>query len=119
MAAAFNTLIAFVIFYAVTQKLSNRYLKIEYENYKIFIMVLTGSVLSLPIYFFPAMNVILAGSVKLLLVILYPVFLYFFNFYEKAELEILLSPAKLIEFAKGIVKGTTNTETFEGTRGLQ
>ena len=119
MAAAFNTLIAFVIFYAVTQKLSNRYLKIEYENYKIFIMVLTGSVLSLPIYFFPAMNVILAGSVKLLLVILYPVFLYFFNFYEKAELEILLSPAKLIDFAKGIVKGTTNTETFERTRGLQ
>ena len=106
MAAAINTLVSFGIFYVVTQSLSNKYFKIEYENSKLFLMILTGTALAAAIYFLPEMNNIALWSIKLFLTILFPFILFIFNFYEKAELNVLTSPARMIEFVKGIMKGT-------------
>lgn len=108
MAAAVNTLVSFLIFYIVTQIVSDKYFKIDFENYKLFLMIAVGSVFAAAIYFLPTMNTVLLIIVKLLLVIIFPFVLYIFKFYEKAELEVLASPSKLFDFVKGIMKGTRN-----------
>ena len=114
MAAAVNTLIAFTLFYFITQIFSDKYYKIPFENYKLILMLIVGSVLSSLIYFLPSMNTILEIVLKLILVILFPFILFVFRFYEKAELEILLSPARILDFIKGIVKGADKTSTDSG-----
>lgn len=108
MAAAVNTLVSFVIFYIVTQAVSDKYFKIDFENYKLFLMIVVGSAFSAAIYFLPAMNTVLLIVVKSLLVIIFPFVLFIFKFYEKAELEVLTSPAKILDFVKGIMKGAGN-----------
>jgi len=106
LAAAFNTLISFAIFYFVTRMFSDKYFKIPYEHSKLLIMILTGAVLSSFIYFLPAMNFILAFLIKIIIAISFPFILFFFHFYEKRELDILLSPVKMIDFIKGIIRGS-------------
>lgn len=106
MAAAVNTLISFIIFYIATQNFSGRYFKINFENRKLLLMIVTGSALASAVYLLPAMNLVLRLITKLSLVIIFPFILFVFKFYEKAELEILTSPAKIIDFIKGIMKGT-------------
>ena len=69
-------------------------------------MIFTGVVLSSFIYFLPSMNYILAFLIKIIITISFPFVLYFFRFYEKRELDILLSPVKLIDFIKGIIRGS-------------
>jgi O-antigen/teichoic acid export membrane protein len=104
-AAAMSTLVSFIIFYLVTQLLSGRYYKIPYENGKLLLMIAAGSVLAGLIYFLPAMNLFAGIILKLFIVISFPVILFFFRFYEKAELEILLSPSKLMDLIKGTLTG--------------
>jgi len=106
IAAAVNTLISFAIFYFVTQVFSDKYFKIPYENSKLLVMILIGVILSSPIYFLPSMNSVLAFLIKICITILFPVVLFFLGFYEKRELEIILSPAKMIDFIKGIIRGS-------------
>lgn len=106
LAAAVNTLISFTIFYLVTQMFSNKYFKIPYENFKLIVMILTGVILSLPIYFLPSMNYILTLLIKIIITLSFPFILFFFRFYEKRELDILLSPVKMIDFIKGIIHGS-------------
>lgn len=114
-AAAFNTLIAFAIFYFVTQKYSDKYFSIPYENKKIFLLLIIGTALSSIVYFMPNTNLFLSITIKLIVTAIFPFILYPFNFYEKAELEILRSPKKILEFAKGIFnqssKGKTTIES--------
>jgi len=109
IAAAINTLAAFVIFYFLTQILSDKYYKIPFENYKLILMIIVGSILAGVIYFLPTMNIALEILIKLVLVVLFPFILFVFRFYEKAELEIILSPAKILDFIKGIIKGADKT----------
>ena len=106
IAAAVNTLISFAIFYFITQFFSNKYLKIPYENSKLLVMVLIGIILSSPIYFLPHLNFVLAFLIKIIITISFPFILFFFRFYEKRELDILLSPVKMIDFVKGIIRGS-------------
>jgi O-antigen/teichoic acid export membrane protein len=106
MAAAFNTLISFLIFYLLTQSMSNKYYRINYENYKLFVMISVGAILASGAYLLPEMSLVLRFSIKLILTALFPFILYIFNFYEKAELEIITSPARITDLIKGIVKGT-------------
>ncbi len=105
MAAAVNTLVSFVIFYFVTQNFSDKYYKIPFENKKLAIMILVGSLLSAPVYFLPAMNPAFTIFIKIILIVFFPLLLFFFNFYEKAELDILMSPKKFVDFLKGTIKG--------------
>ncbi len=111
MAAAVNTLVSFVIFYLITQKVSNKYFRIDFENRKLFLMIVAGSIFASAIYLLPAMNNILQIAVKLIITILFPVVLFLFKFYEKAELDILTSPSKIIDFIKGIIKGAAKPPT--------
>ena len=116
MAAAVNTLAAFIIFYMITQKLSYKYFKINYENSKLILMILTGSVLSAAIYLLPPINLFVLALIKIFLVILFPVLLYLFDFYEQSELDILLNPSKLIDFINGIIKGVEKPNTESETQ---
>ena len=106
LAAAINTLVSFAIFYFITQLFSDKYLKIPYENYKLIVMILTGVILSSPIYFLPQMNSVISFLIKIIITISFPFILFFFRFYEKRELDILLSPVKMINFIKGMVRGS-------------
>ncbi|MCX6169745.1 MAG: oligosaccharide flippase family protein [Ignavibacteriales bacterium] len=115
IAAAMNTLVAFIIFYLVTLTISGKYYKIPFENYKLTLMVTMGSILSGIIYFLPAMSIPLGIIIKLVLVGLFPFLLFFFRFYEKAELEILLSPTKIIDFIKGTIKGADKSQADSET----
>jgi hypothetical protein len=74
-------------------------------------MILTGSILSAAIYLLPNMNLLLKTLIKIILVFLFPIILYLFDFYEKSELDILLNPSKLFEFANGVIKGTEKQNT--------
>ncbi|PKL82217.1 MAG: hypothetical protein CVV24_11240 [Ignavibacteriae bacterium HGW-Ignavibacteriae-3] len=113
-AAAFSTLISFIVFYFITQIFSDKYYKIPYENFKLILMIIVGTLLASAVYFLPAQDTILFFALKLMLVILFPVILFFFRFYEKAELAILLSPAKISEFIKGTFKGADEKSEDSG-----
>lgn len=102
IAAAVNTLISFLVFYLVTQFASNIYYKIPYENIKLFLMIILGSILSLPIYFFNEIKVEFI-LIKLFIVLIFPFILFLFNFYEKSELDILKSREKIIAFTKDLL----------------
>lgn len=106
LAAAVNTLVAFIVFYFVTQNFSDRYFKIPFENRKLFTMILIGSAISALAYFLHSFNHAFSILIKLVLIISFPFLLFFFKFYEKAELEILMSPARILDFIKGTIKGT-------------
>ena len=113
-AAAASTLVSFVIFYIITQKLSDKYYSIPYENYKLALMVAAGSLMSAVIYLFPEMNLFTGIIIKLFITLLFPFILYVFHFYEKAELEILLSPSKMYGFIKDTLKGAAKDEAIRG-----
>jgi len=104
MAAAANTLIAFTIFYFVTQILSDKYYKIPFENRKLLTLILVGSVISAVVYFLPSHGSFFTTLIKLILTAAFPFLLYLFRFYEGAELDILLSPKKITDFIKGTIK---------------
>jgi O-antigen/teichoic acid export membrane protein len=110
-AAAANTLVAFVIFYVITQILSDKHFKIPYENRKLLLLLFIGIILCCPVYFLSVSNKILEWGIKLLLTAIFPIILIPFGFYEKAELEILKSPAKMLSFVKGIFSGAEKSET--------
>jgi len=107
IAAAVNTLISFLLFYYVTQFISGKYFKIPYENSKIVIMVVIGSVLAGSVYFLSEISII-NFIIKFLIALLFPVLLHFFKFYEKAELDILLNPAKLKAFLFDLFRSNKN-----------
>lgn len=110
MAAAVNTIVSFIIFHLITRNFSDKYFKINFENKKLLLMITAGSVLASAVYLLPPMNIFLLLIIKLVLVIIFPFVLFIFKFYEKAELEILTSPAKMIDFIRGIMKGTGKSQ---------
>jgi len=115
VAAAVNTLVSFIIFYFVTQVVSDKYYKIPYENTKLLLLISTGTVLSSLIYFLPSTDLFVDIILKLILTVSFPFLLFTFKFYEKAELEILTSPSKMLDLAKGIFKGAKETPVDAGT----
>ena len=110
LAAAIDTLVAFIIFYFVTQIFSDKYYKIPYENNKLALLMGLGTILAAIVYFLPSMNLLFEIPLKLGVTIIFPIILVPFGFYEKAELEILKNPAKLADFIKGIIKGSEEIE---------
>ena len=100
MAAAINTLIAFVLFYIVTHIISDKYYKIPYEKRKIILLIVVGSVLSSFVYLLPAGIEYI--FVKVMLIVLFPFILYLLKFYENIEKEYLMNPKKIFDALKGI-----------------
>lgn len=101
IAAAINTLISFLVFYVVTQIVSNNYYTIPFENSKLTLIIVVGVILSIPIYFFNHIKIEFV-FIKIFLSLLFPFILFVFNFYEKSELEILTSKEKIIAFIKDL-----------------
>ncbi len=93
MAAALNTLIAFVIFYYVTQLVSDKYFKIPYEDRKLILMISIGIILATAGYFLE--DEIIYQFIKLILFCLFPFVLYLFGFYEISEINTLKNIKKL------------------------
>lgn len=113
MAAAVNTLIAYILFFFLTWYKSNQFYKIPFESGKLLTLIITGSALASVIYFLPETNLIFAILIKLAIIISFPFIIYFFKFYEKAELDILLNKKKLVEFAVGIFKKNNDDEQLD------
>ncbi|KAF0150789.1 MAG: polysaccharide biosynthesis protein [Ignavibacteria bacterium] len=109
IAAAVNTLISFVLFYCVSQFISDKHFKIPYENGKLVLMIIVGSVLSCSVYVITEIGIV-GILFKLFLTAIFPVVLFAFKFYEKAELEILLNPHKLKDFLFSLFSGNKNAQ---------
>ena len=85
MAAAVNTLIAYIILVILTTMVSNKHYRIPYEYLRISKMIAIAVVLFLPAIFLLQMNLLINIFVKLLLIILYPLCLYLIKGIKKAE----------------------------------
>ncbi len=104
IAAAVSTLLSYMLFYFLTLYKSNQYYRIPFERGKLALMVITASILSSAVYIIPDLGALAEWGIKLVLIISFPFILYLFNFYEKAELDIILNREKLTGFVKGIFK---------------
>jgi O-antigen/teichoic acid export membrane protein len=89
IAAAYTTLIAFIVFYFVTKKISDRYYKIVYENDKILMLMITGIILYLLSSFLPVNGIFLSAGLRIVLILCFPFIMYLLNFYEKVELQTI------------------------------
>jgi len=97
IAAAYTTLIAFVVFYTVTKKLSDRFYLINYENDKILKLMITGIILYLLSNILPVNGIFLPMVLRIVLILCFPFIMYLLNFYEDVELQtIRVSFKKLI-----------------------
>ena len=90
MAAAYSTLIAFVVLYLSSYFYSDKQYKIPYENLKIFEVLAAGVVFYILAQLIPA-NFFIGMLIKLFAFLLLPLVLFIFNFYEKIELQRLNS----------------------------
>jgi O-antigen/teichoic acid export membrane protein len=84
--AAIATLLAQFIYFSLVWKYSQKYYFIPYETYKIFKLVITGAVLTMLAMVVNNLPLLPSLGIKVVLVALFPVFLYYWNFYEKIEL---------------------------------
>jgi O-antigen/teichoic acid export membrane protein len=84
--AAIATLLAQFIYFALIWKYSQKYYFIPYEKNKIFKIFLTGAVLTILAMAAGYLPSLLSIGIKLFLVLIFPLVLYFWNFYEEIEL---------------------------------
>jgi O-antigen/teichoic acid export membrane protein len=104
LAAAYNTLFAFIFFHYFVQFMANKDYYIPFENWKIIKAILVGCLLFLIVYFIKFDNFWIKFAAKIVAICIYPFLLYIFNFYEKQEIKSLKSlfkkwskPSKLME----------------------
>ena len=90
MGAAINTLIAFVLLYFLFLVVSNHVYRIEFENIKIFSLIIIGSAI-FSITYIVKIDSLWPGIIfKLLLVITFPLILYLISFYDPGEINLLI-----------------------------
>jgi hypothetical protein len=70
---------------------AKKYYKIPFELKKIIMMLVVGGILYSPILFIDNYDQMITIMLKIALVILFPIVLYFLNFYEKIEIERIKS----------------------------
>jgi O-antigen/teichoic acid export membrane protein len=105
--AALATLLAQFMYFMLVWKYSQKYYFIPYEKNKIVKIFLTGTLLTILAMLANFLPILPAIGIKLILLIIFPIILYFWNFYEDIELlrmkEIWLkwrNPAKWSEQLK-------------------
>lgn len=86
MAAAYSTLVSFILLYLITCYYSNKFYKIPFENYKLTLSIIIGVILYLISSLVNDNGSLIRILVKSFLLILFPLILYAFKFYESAEL---------------------------------
>jgi O-antigen/teichoic acid export membrane protein len=84
--AAVATLLAQFIYFSLVWKYSQKYYFIPFETYKIFKIFLTGALLTTLAMIANNLTLLPSLGIKIVLVALFPVLLYFWNFYEEIEL---------------------------------
>jgi O-antigen/teichoic acid export membrane protein len=89
MAAAYNTLISFILFHFVTKHYADKFYPVNYENVKLFKIFCVGILLYLILHFAFADVTMIGMLIKLLMVIVFPVILYFLNLFDKIEIQTL------------------------------
>ncbi len=87
MAAAYSTLICFILLNLISKFYSDKYFKIEFENMKLIGLIFLGGAIYTISFFINIPTLFITLLLKLLLVILFPVLLYLLKFYEAIELE--------------------------------
>ncbi len=87
--AAYNTLFSFIIYYWLSLKISDRYYKIPFEHKKLFQILGVGIIFYFIAYLIPDINIIISITVKIIIICLFPIVLYYMKFYEVIELKSL------------------------------
>lgn len=103
LTAAWTTLIAFALLLVMSYAISNRYYSIPYELWKLFLLLVLGISLYVATDYVYSGNFLIDAPVKLAVILIFPLLLYPFGFYEKVEIEKL----RQIAFAKdkiGMIK---------------
>lgn len=86
MGAAIATLITQLVFFIVIYKYSQKFYYIPFEIIKIVKMILVGITLIVVSLFVEESSLLIRIVIKLVLIIAFPIILYFLNFYEDIEL---------------------------------
>jgi O-antigen/teichoic acid export membrane protein len=91
MGAAINTLVAFFLLDLFSYYYSNKYYKIQFENFKLLKIYLTGVLLFVVGSYFNDASIGIKIVTKLAVISAFPFLLYPLKFYEKAELKVIKS----------------------------
>lgn len=89
MGAAVNTLIAFLVLYFLSLKISNRHYKIGFETFRLILLFLASGVLLLLSFIIKVESFWISLIIKFLLVIIFPWTLFLTRFYQKNEIKTL------------------------------
>jgi O-antigen/teichoic acid export membrane protein len=89
MAAAYNTLISFILFYFITKYYADKFYKISYENVKLFKIFCIGILLYIIINSVFSDVTIIGMLVKTFMVIIFPLILYSLNLFDTIEIQAI------------------------------
>ena len=89
MAAAYNTLISFILFHFITKHYADKFYPVNYENVKLFKIFCIGILLYLILHFAFTDVTMIGMLVKVLMIFIFPVILYSLNLFEKIEIQTL------------------------------
>lgn len=84
--AAISTYLSYLISTIIMYFLSKKYYFIEWENYKLFISMFLAIFLTSIYYLLNINNLFFSISLGFIIIILYPILLYYFKFYEEIEI---------------------------------
>lgn len=108
IAAAYTTLISFLIFYLVTFATADKFSKINYEHLKIAKLFLLGIILYFIEQSITVNNFVLELIIKLTFIASFPFLLLPIRFYERIELETISSSIKSLKNPSQIIKNLLN-----------
>lgn len=97
MAAAYNTLFAFVVYYFLTKYFSDKYYYISYENWKLIKIFSAGILLYILSSLIEPENSWYFLGVKIMVFLTFPVILFFIKTYEPNEIQTII---KIIKYWK-------------------
>lgn len=108
IAAAYTTLVSFIVFYFITYLAADKYYKIGYENFKIVKLIILGIILFVIQEIILVDNFFLMLTIKLMLVLAFPFLLLPIGFYERIELETIKTSLKSLRSPAQIIKNLLN-----------
>jgi O-antigen/teichoic acid export membrane protein len=108
--AATARLLTGMIFFGLTMYFSQKMYSIPYEIRKLALLILLGVVLYIPAMLVNDLNLLIRMVVKTLCLVSFPLILYPFNFYEKAEITAIRNgwrkwkqPSRIVENFKSLL----------------
>ncbi len=104
MAAAFTTLLSFVLFYLSAQVISNKFYPVPFENGKIVRVLVSGVVLYFVALLTKDLNFVFYFVVRIAAILVFPFMLLYIGFYEKIELETIKKIRGKLGSPKDIIK---------------